>query len=784
MRLWGGRPAAAVAAIVFCASWGAARPAAAQLRIVDYNIAENYNIQTDPGGLDDILAAIGAEVRNGIARPLDVLALQESSTNGADAASVAGILNTLYGAGTYAAASVPGNAVSGGNGLPGLVYNTTTVSLIGSPLAFGPTGSGPTQQPRSSLRYQLRPVGYDAAADFYLFNDHYKSDDNSTDAERRRVEAASVRDNADALGEGTHAIYAGDFNVYRDTEPMYVELQSAGPGRAKDPINRPGNWSTSSMSLGPTFRDVHTQSPATVEAFNGQVLQGMDDRFDFQLITDELDDGEGMSIVPGSYRPFGNNGTHTWRQAISTGTGAAGNILTALTQVSDHLPVVADYQLPAKMQVAVGTIPTLVPLGSMTSVNVLVQNIAAALTATSADELDYTLSVTGDLVGGATATANPLAAANSHGVTLNAATPGLKSGMINVVASSQGAAQAMFSMPVSFHVGDGGGLIRTMIAKDDFDAPVNLTSFVQSPTPTTLTGSRGFREYDASMVPDDGIPFALIDESSSTFPTDQQGIINTGEKTDSWFGVAGTVHASNPNPGGLATATWEFNVAGASGLEVSIDMGAMGNFEESGAGADSFDWTYSLDGGAFLPLFTSSVDEDGTKDYTLASGTVIANVPDPLQMTNTANETIELSNVLETITSAIVGVGNTLTIKLDAIASGIDDPYAFDNIVVTGLVEGFASADFNEDGFVDGGDFEDWAGGFGLATGATKGQGDEDNDGDVDGADFLGWQRQFGLDGSAIVASGAAPEPGAMALLVMGAMAWGAPRCGGPSRRG
>jgi hypothetical protein len=286
------------------------------------------------------------------------------------------------------------------------------------------------------------------------------------------------------------------------------------------------------------------------------------------------------------------------------------------------------------------------------------------------------------------------------------------------------------------------------------------------------------------MVEDDLIPFALVDESSSTFPTDQQGIINTAVKTDSWFGVAGTVHASNPNPNGLATATWEFDVAGASGLEVSIDMGAMGNYEGSGAGADSFNWTYSLDGAAFVPLFTSSVNEEGTKDYTLASGTVVANVLDPLEMTNSASEKIELSNVLQTITSAIAGVGDTLTIKLDAIASGIDDPYAFDNIVVTGLVPGFASADFNEDGVVDGADLDAWAGGFGLAMGAAKSQGDEDNDDDVDGADFLAWQRQFGTGESAVAGNAAVPEPGALGLLGMGAIAWGALRCGGTARRG
>src|SRR5690606_1202320 len=116
-----------------------------------------------------------------------------------------------------------------------------------------------------------------------------------------------------------------------------------GPGQAVDPA---------------TFTKLyHTQSPATALAFPGQVLGGMDDRFDFQLITGELQDNEGMSQLAGSYRTFGNDGTHTTNGAITTGTGAAANVLTALAQSSDHLPVVADYQLPAKLGVQVASIP-------------------------------------------------------------------------------------------------------------------------------------------------------------------------------------------------------------------------------------------------------------------------------------------------------------------------------------------------------------------------------------------------------------------------------------------
>lgn len=231
------------------------------------------------------------------------------------------------------------------------------MSLL-STIAFGDVGSGGAEQPRSSLRYQLRPAGYDASADFYVYNDHYKSSNSSTDQARRNVEARGVRSNSNALGEGTHAIYVGDFNVYSNSEAMYQTLLAAGPGQAVDPAS---------------FTKLYdTQSPATVSAFTGQVLGGMDDRFDFQLITGELQDGEGMSQLAGSYHTFGNNGTHATNEAITTGTGAAADVLTALREV-DHLPVVADYQLPAKLGVQVASVPSSVAAGAAVSVDVLIQ---------------------------------------------------------------------------------------------------------------------------------------------------------------------------------------------------------------------------------------------------------------------------------------------------------------------------------------------------------------------------------------------------------------------------
>ncbi|BBO33823.1 CotH kinase family protein [Lacipirellula parvula] len=53
-----------------------------------------------------------------------------------------------------------------------------------------------------------------------------------------------------------------------------------------------------------------------------------------------------------------------------------------------------------------------------------------------------------------------------------------------------------------------------------------------------------------------------------------------------------------------------------------------------------------------------------------------------------------------------------------------------------------ASADFNSDGIVDGGDFLAWQRGYGL--GSTRAQGNADGDSDVDQDDLVVWKTQFG----------------------------------------
>ena len=389
--------------------------------------------------------------------------------------------------------------------------------------------------------------------------------------------------------------------------------------------------------------------------------------------------------------------------------------------------------------------------------------MSTVLTVNGADELDYTISVSGSLTGGSSGISMPLAGASVGQVFLDTTATGFKTGTVTVTTTSQQAANPVFNFPVSFTVGSGsGGPVFGVIAKDTFDESLNLTSFSQNPAPGAYSSTGdGFQKYQVGVSPT--IPSQLVDDSLNGFPNDTLGIVNSAVKTDVWFGITDTVNGDNLPVGspGEVTATWEFNVAGAFDLQVSIDMAAMGDFEATGVNGDRFNWTYQFDSGPVLALFTSTVDEALSQTYTLADGDMFT-LDDPLQMTTTDSQTFTLSNLFQTLTSPLSGIGDTLRIQLIAKTDGGDEGYAFDNLLIEGttFVE-FLAADFNQDGNVDELDLAQWQGDYGMGAGS-----DADGDGDTDGADFLVWQRQFGQSTLPMLASaGAVPEPMGVVLL-------------------
>jgi hypothetical protein len=462
---------------VLSVAWVAwSTPACGQLRIVAYNVNNS-----DPGnfgprpGMESVLRGINASAKGGFARPIDVLILGEAESVATTGTAYAALLNTIASGTTYRRATV--DAGSTGSGRPIAVYNSAAVTLVAEKKIGSLTGTA--SHPRQTMRYQFRPVGYDATADFYVYASHFKSSTGGANEAERNNEALAIRADADALGQGANVIYSGDFNFYSSSESGFQTLTGTGNGQAFDPVSRLGSWSGSS-----TYKDVHTQSPATTAVFNGQVTGGVDDRFDFQLVTGEVRDGRGFDYLAGSYWAFGNTATHAINQAISTGSAAtlaaripgtttaqASALLTALTQVTDHLPVVADYQLPAKLTATLVAPPDRVVRGAVVSGTLTVANAAPVTVAAGADVLSYGFSGGGAAaaLGTGTGMAVALASATSHRVTVSATAVGQQTGTVAVTASGTQTATPTFSGTFSTAVLDH--------AVASFAAPTTTTSW-------------------------------------------------------------------------------------------------------------------------------------------------------------------------------------------------------------------------------------------------------------------------------------------------------------------
>ncbi len=184
----------------------------------------------------------------------------------------------------------------------------------------------------------------ESSVQFYIYGAHLKASSGSSNAQQRLEEATVLREHLNNLPNGVPFILAGDLNIYSNnssSEPclnMLIGSSDNDAGRLFDPIDRIGNWHNNS-----SYSDVHTQSPRT-SSFGGGANGGMDDRFDWLLVSESiLDENSQMFYIEDSYTAFGNDGDH-FNDAINSGNNSAvGNEMAdALHDASDHLPVYMD----------------------------------------------------------------------------------------------------------------------------------------------------------------------------------------------------------------------------------------------------------------------------------------------------------------------------------------------------------------------------------------------------------------------------------------------------------
>lgn len=172
-----------------------------------------------------------------------------------------------------------------------------------------------------------------------IYSAHFKASSDPSDEQTRFIEATTLRVFTDMLPVGTDFILVGDLNLYRSTEPAYVKLlDQMKSGYFMDPINSPGNWNSSF-----TYRNIHTQSTRTVSLSDGGSTGGLDDRFDFILSSQSILTEGGIDYVQDSYQAYGNDGEHFNTAIINPPWPISQQMSFDLHDVSDHLPVVAEF---------------------------------------------------------------------------------------------------------------------------------------------------------------------------------------------------------------------------------------------------------------------------------------------------------------------------------------------------------------------------------------------------------------------------------------------------------
>lgn len=182
-----------------------------------------------------------------------------------------------------------------------------------------------------------------------LFGMHLTASNTSDDSISRYKQTRMLKNWLAARPHIQFVLAGGDLNVYTDQEVAYQTLLDSGLQKLKDPINRPGRWNNNAA-----FADVHTQS-TRVRAFNGGATGGMDDRFDFILTSDSILQSTRLRYIANSYKAIGNSGL-LFNDSLThppVSTLVPWNVLSALYNMSDHLPVYMELLATHKQVVSV-----------------------------------------------------------------------------------------------------------------------------------------------------------------------------------------------------------------------------------------------------------------------------------------------------------------------------------------------------------------------------------------------------------------------------------------------
>ena len=168
---------------------------------------------------------------------------------------------------------------------------------------------------------------------------HLKASSGTANAALRFQMAQDLTAYLDTFPSSEYVLFGGDFNFYTNSEDGFQEfLDTDNNITFIDPANRMGSWHNNT-----NYIDVFTQSTRTTTSLGG-ASGGFDDRFDFILTSQNMQNNPELQFENGSYKVFGNNANINCYNNPINSLDCAGNdysftIRNALHNFSDHLPV-------------------------------------------------------------------------------------------------------------------------------------------------------------------------------------------------------------------------------------------------------------------------------------------------------------------------------------------------------------------------------------------------------------------------------------------------------------
>lgn len=302
------------------------------LKVMQYNVLRYGDANCDKTNEDDHFKAIIDYYEP------DILAINELEPNEAYAEAIlARVLNTNNRTG-YKRAQMTNKANSGIVNM--LFYNSNKLALKGQDVS----NTILRDINHYRLFYKAKGLGSDVldTAFFNISSMHLKAGDDQNDEQTRDQMTMNMMNHINQKGRKGHYFATGDFNIQGSNDDGYQNFVNPEPGAFVDfvdPIDQPGNWHKNS-----NYADHHSQSTRTDYIGDCGVPGGLDDRFDFILLSEKTMDQEAqITYLNGSYNTGGQDGQRFDQSVLNPeNQSVSSSLANSMKQMSDHLPVMLD----------------------------------------------------------------------------------------------------------------------------------------------------------------------------------------------------------------------------------------------------------------------------------------------------------------------------------------------------------------------------------------------------------------------------------------------------------